>query len=201
MIIDSHSHSLSPLAVVNLPVGESPEPGFIYSAGIHPWNADKVDDTVREWFCRVVDLPEVVAIGECGIDAVCGVDLVRQTEVFRHMIEVSERIRKPMVIHCVRAWHQLFSLYNDVKPSQRWVIHGFRGKPELALRLLGCGFFLSYGSRFNAESLRITPDNRLLVESDEYSIYDSYAEIASVRGLTVAELESIVAENNLCVFS
>lgn len=200
MILDSHSHTLFSTAVVNLPVGESPEPGFRYSAGIHPWNVDDVDFSVWQWLEHVVNLPEVVAIGESGLDALCNADMGEQISVFCKMVEISEMVRKPLIIHCVRAWNNLFSVFKDMKPSQPWVIHGFRGKPELAMRLLGCGFYLSYGNRFNVESLRLTPDPRLLVESDEGSFDDTLAAVAAARGVTVAQLQDIVKENNLCVF-
>lgn len=200
MILDSHSHALSFPAVVNLPLGELPQPGFRYSAGIHPWNVGDIDSSVWQWIEHVVDLPEVVAIGESGLDALCGADMENQILVFGKMVEISERVRKPLIIHCVRAWNHLFSVYKDMKPSQPWIIHGFRGKPELARRLLGCGFYLSYGSRFNVESLCLTPDSHLLVESDEGSFNDSLAAVAAARGVTVSRLKDIVRENNLCVF-
>lgn len=200
MIVDSHSHKSSSFAIVNLREGESPMAEMHYSAGVHPWNADKCDAQVMDWLNRELRLPNVVAVGECGLDKLCNVDMDIQVAVFKKMVALSENFQKPVIIHCVRAWEELFSIYSECKPTQKWVIHGFRGKPELTLRLIKLGFYLSFGSRFNAESLRVTPLSRLLVESDEFSIDDSLNAVSSTLGLEPDALRQIVQKNNLCVF-
>ena len=48
-----------------------------------------------------------------------------------------------------------------------WIIHGFRGKPQLAQQLLNKGFYISLGEKFNPETVSIIPVDRLLFETDE----------------------------------
>ena len=47
-----------------------------------------------------------------------------------------------------------------------WIIHGFRGKPQLAEALIRQGFYLSLGERYNPMSAAVIPIDRLLAESD-----------------------------------
>jgi TatD DNase family protein len=75
-----------------------------------------------------------------------------------------------MIIHCVKAWQEIIALHKTLHPSVPWMIHGFQGKPELALSLLNQGFYLSYGAKFNPEALRVTPFYRLCIESDESAV-------------------------------
>jgi TatD DNase family protein len=86
----------------------------------------------------------------------------------------------------------LIAIRKKVLPSVPWVIHGFRGKPELARQLLELGFYLSYGEKFNVDSLRITPLEKLCTETDErkVSIEDICFRIAEVKGISVEELLS-----------
>lgn len=200
MIIDTHSHTPSDIAISNLKYFRFPDAGLYYSAGIHPWDADKIDDDIVRWLQEVVKLPQVVAIGECGLDAAVGVPMDLQSEVFRKMISMSYSLRKPLIVHCVRAWQLLIELYKTDKHHQPWIIHGFRGKPQLAEQLINQGFYLSYGKLFNPDSLRITPTCRLLIESDMGNITDTINAVCSTLHLTHADLKNIVAENNLRLF-
>jgi TatD DNase family protein len=89
-----------------------------------------------------------------------------QTNIFLHHVELSERLEKPLTIHCVRAFDRMLMLRKQLRPTQPWVIHGFRGKPELAQQLLAAGFDLSFGTLFNAESFNLCPPERRFTETD-----------------------------------
>ena len=75
--------------------------------------------------------------------------------------------------------------------------HGFRGNARVARQLLDAGFYLSYGQYFNPEAVRITPIDRLLVETDEspLPIEEICALVALNRGDDVAALAAAVASN------
>ena len=100
--------------------------------GIHPWQADKA--------FGVPDLSGKLAIGECGLDALRGPSLEVQEEVFRGQIALSERLGKPLIIHCVKALDRLLKVQKTPIPSQKWMFHGFRGKPQQLRSLLDAGF-------------------------------------------------------------
>ena len=83
-----------------------------------------------------------------------------------------------------------------------WIIHGFRGKPLVAYQLLQHDFYLSYGEKYNEESLRITSPERLFLETDEarISIETLYVRAAEIRGISVEELSQIIQANVKKVF-
>ena len=77
-------------------------------------------------------------------------------------------------------------------PSQKWIVHGFRGKPQLAGQLLKAGIDLSFGEKFNPESIQITPIERLFIETDESAmpIERIYEQIARIRGCKINDLNA-----------
>lgn len=135
------------------------------STGIHPWNTEKEPDW--DLLERVAAMPRIVAIGECGLDLLRGAPIDRQTDIFRRHIELSERMGKPMIIHCVKAWDVLLALKKKMKPRQKWGIHGYRGGPEQARQLTAHGIYLSLGEYFNQDTAAVIPRELLLAETDE----------------------------------
>lgn len=162
--------------------------------GIHPWRAD-------EAFVSP-DLAERIAIGECGLDGLRGPSMEVQEKVFLEQIALSEQHEKPLVIHCVKAIDRLLLLRRKQHPAMPWMFHGFRGKPQQLHSLLDAGFFVSFGFRFNEESLRLCPLERLMLETDEGErpIAELYNNVAEVRGIDVSSLCIAMAENYLAFF-
>lgn len=190
MVLDSHTHKSHPGAVVNIdPVSTPPRDLVLqddryYSVGIHPWNAGCYTRRDVGTLRRLAASPRVVAIGETGLDSVhvsyewvqkgktkevvqAHPDIERQMELLKLHIELSEELGKPLLLHVVKLYPEIIRLRNRLKPSQPWIIHGFRGKPGLAKDLLRYGFYLSYGEKFNEASVRRTPPGRMLAETDE----------------------------------
>ncbi|MDE6170722.1 MAG: TatD family hydrolase [Duncaniella sp.] len=192
-MIDNHTHTLSRNAVVNIdPAAMARKDmrllaGYLYSVGIHPWNTGLASCDDLRWLRALAVSPRVVAIGETGLDLVhtsyrwkwegdewtveqAEPDLDAQMEMLDYHIFLSEHLHKPLLLHIVKKFPDIMRLRNKLKPSQPWIIHGFRGKPGLAADLLRFGFYLSYGERFNPLSVAVTPRSRLLVETDESSL-------------------------------
>lgn len=177
--LDFHTHDLSAApgtAIVNLPLEWTVRPeafrpvaGGLYSAGIHPWwTADEALATaVYAGLERLLPHPQIVALGECGIDRLRGAEMARQAEWLRRQVVLAERYGLPVTLHCVRAFDVLLALHKRWRPTTRWTVHGFRGKPALARQLLDAGFDLSFGRRCNAESLALTPPDRRHRETDD----------------------------------
>lgn len=170
-IIDFHTHDLTASnAVISLDVHAvdkfvAEHPDCPISAGIHPWSSGcEIDFEILE---RVVSLPQVVAIGETGLDKLRGAGMARQIDLFRYHVRLSESLRKPLVIHCVKAWDILVRLKREVKPVCHWGIHGFRGNDVLACQLIKEGFFISLGEYFNNAVPAVLPPEMLLAETDE----------------------------------
>lgn len=180
ILLDAHTHRLSPAALVSRSPGEDMPSGFIYSVGIHPWHA------TRDAFTRLASLAgrtDVAAIGETGLDLLRGPALSVQQELLISHIDLSEQLRKPLVLHCVRAAHLLLALRKSRRPAMPWMIHAFRGKPQQARQFTDAGFYLSVGPRFNPEALSVIPTDRLLIETD-----DADTDIDTVCRLVAAAL-------------
>lgn len=154
------------------PDGNDPEGSFSSSPlirrsyGIHPWYISDVDAQMAE-LRNKAGLPEVVAIGEAGLDKVTGTALPLQEKVFIEQILLAEQLEKPLIIHCVKAWPELMQIKKRMNTRMPWIIHGFRGKGELATQLIRQGCFLSFGYYFNPEAVRAAWPERILAETDE----------------------------------
>lgn len=196
--IDIHTHNISEETAYAIFNSNGEPTTGCASVGIHPWD---VDDNWEERFRTIRELakaPDITAIGECGIDrAHSGSGLELQTEVFRAHITLSEELKKPLIIHCVKAVDNIISQYKECKPQQAWIIHGFRGKPQQAEQLTRAGLYLSLSEHFNAESAKIIPADRLFIESDESNtpIEMIYATIAAARECSIEELACQVSDN------
>ncbi|MDE6342826.1 MAG: TatD family hydrolase [Muribaculaceae bacterium] len=180
MIIDCHTHHPAPDAkavISTSPVGFRPSEGQAWSVGLHPWDLDlfcdssfRIKEEIWSELVMAAAAPGVVAIGECGIDMVRGGLLAAQMLAFRKQALLAERLRKPLVIHSVKAHDIIVGLKRDINPQMPWVIHGFRYKPSIAEMYLKEGCYLSFGEKFNTDSLLITPHDKLLAETDESAL-------------------------------
>ncbi len=167
-----------------------------FSCGIHPWYSDD-SDTQMAYLREISSNSRIIAIGETGLDKLKGPSFEVQTPVFKKHIEISETLGKPVVIHCVKAWEELLKVRKDTKPIQPWIIHGYRGKPDLTKILIKEGFYFSVGDNINVDSMQYIPIDRLFCETDEgeMSIYDVYLQAANSLNLDLVEFADAVKEN------
>ena len=176
---DFHTHRLDtppgtgivslPRPIVLHPEAWHPQVGGLYAAGIHPWwtaDADFQLDRYLSSLSHLLALPEVVQVGECGLDRLRGADLDTQCAVFAAQVALAEQHRLPLTLHVVRAFDVILRLHKQLRPTTQWTIHGFRGKPALARQLLDAGFDLSFGPKHNAASWAATPPDRRHCETD-----------------------------------
>ena len=180
MLLDLHTHLPAPRseAVISCTPEELPSdtdfPGQVYSVGLHPWKVGFTGMTEEELtsLTEAARREDVVAIGETGIDKAHhgAAPLFAQMNAFKAHIELSENIGKPLIIHCVKAHDIIIQMRKDLNPSQRWVIHGFRGKPSILMMLIEAGIDVSYGEKYNPESVAITPPDHIFAETDESTI-------------------------------
>lgn len=207
--IDIHTHQLvhvlGEAIVSSLPDAFFPQEGSWYSVGIHPWQLgsyDWMDATFRTYFESLVCHQQVLAIGEAGLDKLVSVPLDSQTDALRYQADVAESIGKPLVLHLVKATAELLALKRELSPRVPWIVHGFRGKAQLAQDLVRHGLYLSFGACYQEEALRQMPADRLFLETDESDvpISDLYERAALVRGVTCDELVETVSRNVQSVF-
>lgn len=197
--VDIHTHKIPSegIAIYNTEIGGIKEnilqdADKLFSAGIHPWHAAEATDEIFEQLVQCATRKEVVMIGECGLDKHSSATSGLQAMVFERQVQLSEKMCKPLIIHCVGCFNELFEIRKKLQPRQLWIIHGFRGKPELARQVLKSGCALSFGEHFNPESVRVTPTEKLFAETDESNlpIEEIYKRIAEAKMCSAQDLNA-----------
>ena len=110
-VADLHTHRLdSTDGIISVnPFFNAYDAAKHYSAGIHPWNAESAAEREINALYEAAARGEVVAIGECGLDRLRGWCLDYQIKIFREHISLSEALRKPLIVHCVRCTAELLA--------------------------------------------------------------------------------------------
>ena len=176
---DCHTHMLKPQGAgmwVNLPMevlaGETAldwREGVLYSAGIHPMHTGEWEPLLhrlRQW----LEEDRLAAVGECGLDKRSMHPMSEQMACLERQMQWANEWRKPLIVHCVRAWNELLEVHQKWPAEAVRIVHGFRGKPQLARQLLQAGWHLSFGWHYNVESLRLCPPERRHMETDEMEV-------------------------------
>ena len=196
-------------------------PFIVATIGVHPHDASKA---TPETFARLRDLaahPKVAAIGEIGLDYHYDFsprDV--QRSVFRTQLEIAAESAKPVVIHTRESWPDTMAL---LAPANHGILHCFTGDPQQAREALALGFHLAFGGVLtfpNAqavrEAARITPPDRLLLETDcpylaplphrgqrnePAFVVEVARRLAEVRGCTLDEIAAHTTRNfeRLCL--
>lgn len=119
------------------------------SLGLHPYYADQFSEDLIDRLQKKISLPEVVAVGEVGLDYV-KTDLAKEVQLrgLSRLLSACLEWDKPAVVHCRGAYEDLRSVLSQVygqkvKKSRFWgVIHCFSGTAEDALFCRDLGFAL-----------------------------------------------------------
>ena len=95
---------------------------------------------------------------------------------------MADDLAKPLIVHIVGAYDNLYDVQREVMRrnggrTPLWIIHGFRGRPELARQLLDHGMYISMGIRHNPTAIAVIPRDQLLAETDD----GPTANIADIR--------------------
>ena len=202
-ILDFHTHRLDAAqALISVsPRDFEPQPGLYYSLGYHPWLDPETltEDDFSLLEERTLH-PQVLAIGEAGLDTLRGGDLKLQEAVFAHHLRLAAQLHKPVVVHCVRTSQQILAIRRrEGLTAVPLAIHGMRGNEHVARAWLEDGCYLSYGARFNPAAVEVTPRDRLLIETDEAheTIQEVAAMIADVLNCSADEVMALTAANAL----
>ena len=172
------------------------EQEHLFSAGLHPWDVTEYFEDQLNVLEKLLANPQVLAVGECGFDALKGPSHELQERAFVRQVEFSEKYGKPMILHVVRDFDSVIRLRKQLKPTQKWLIHGFRGGPEQMNQLYAQGILVSFGLKHNPESLRAVPSDRLFLETDGAgSINQVMSDAATLRSATVESISSLITIN------
>jgi TatD DNase family protein len=202
-------------------------PQVYASVGVHPHDAAKVVPGTYLDLRALSAHSKVVAFGEIGLDYHYNFSSREiQREVFIEQLKLARAVGLPITIHTREAWDDTMSILREywmVTGKAEGVMHCFTGDPTQAREALGMGFHLSFGGVLtfkNAEnareSARITPDDRLLIETDApylapipyrgkrnepAMMVETAARLAEIRGTTPAGVAALTTANfeRLCL--
>jgi TatD DNase family protein len=149
-------------------------PGVYASVGVHPLDVKDEVETVAG-LCALAERPEVVAIGETGLDYYYSRDnTAAQQQSFRIHLQAAAQVRKPVIVHSRDAREDTLALIRESgDPEVGGVLHCFTESWDMARQALDLNYYISFSGIItfkNAADLREVvkqvPLDRLLVETD-----------------------------------
>jgi TatD DNase family protein len=144
------------------------------TVGVHPHDAAKATPGTFDQLAELAHHPKVLAIGEIGLDYHYDFSPREvQRSVFAAQLVLSAKAKKPIVIHTREAWDDTLAMMREHGLPHGGIMHCFTGGPGEAEQALQLGFHLSFGGILTfpkaddvRKSAALTPENRLLVETD-----------------------------------
>jgi len=141
--------------------------------GLHPWKLHSRSDTWKLQLKKWLEQSNA-AVGEIGIDH-WKLDKKdsEQEGIFLEQLDLAHELKRPAVIHCIRAWGRLYELLKSYAPNVPLQLHAYSGSAEEIRRFepLGCyfsfGFTVMHSAREKLRTaLKAVPPERLLLETD-----------------------------------
>jgi len=123
-------------------------PGVRAAVGFHPCDVRAERMAEMDQIEALASEPEVVAIGETGLDFHWPDNAPRevQEEFLRRHIEISRKTGKPLVLHHRGAGERVAELLEEAgPPAAGGTFHCFSGNLALAKRVVSIGFKLGVG--------------------------------------------------------
>ncbi len=187
--------------------------------GVHPHDASSLDDACFAELEQLAAHPEVVAVGEIGLDY----HYLRsprevQQAAFRRLIALARALRKPIVVHTREApADTLAILAEEGARDVGGIIHCFSEDRAFAERALDLDFDLSFSGIVTFKTARSihevaawAPADRILVETDSpylapvpfrgkpcepAHVVHTARRVAELRGVPFEELAERTTEN------
>ncbi len=186
------------------------EPNQFYSVGLHPWYITETNwESDLEQLEQILPNKKIIALGECGLDNLCGVEIKLQEKAFIAQLKLAEKYDLPVVVHCVRAYNELVRIVKNEKNETQIIVHGFQSKLSILKTLLIAGFHISVGAAVLqntkidwVETLKTVPDTSFFLETDDNDIPIEliYERLAQLKNISVDNLKEIIEENIEQVF-
>ncbi len=158
------------------------------AAGCHPHDADVMDDGAFAALTELVARPEVVAVGEIGLDFYRNLsERQKQIAVLLQQLDMAKDLEKPVAVHCRDAQDELLPIMEDwsrhaggamrqgrpLGARPLGVMHYYSGDAILAAYYAALGFMISIHTSITypksdqlREVARTLPLDVLVVETD-----------------------------------
>lgn len=209
--INIHSHSIckkNTTGIINLFAHQFSKElmieGQYYSIGLHPLHINgKTFSTFEKTISDNINNPQIIALGESGLDRRYSTDIQLQMTVLEKHSLISERNEMPVIIHCVRSYNDLISVRNSANARMPWILHAYYGNIQTTAQLLKHNIYFSFGKNLIhptdklIEVINLIPLDRVFFENDEDDLeietaYDNYSRIT---GTDISLLKNIIRNN------
>lgn len=206
MFFDAHTHHFSKKnAVVNVFYQDYEKIREVQfcSLALHPWHVGDIDKNLifePEKFAA----KNILAVGETGLDKVVSADFELQKGIFRQHIGIAKKIKKPLILHAVRAHAEILAMLRGEKFDMPFLFHGFNQNENIfnicrseknAYFSFGTALFHQKSNAANA--LQNLPPEKVLFETDDSSteIEQVYEKAAEILATDISILQKQTAEN------
>jgi len=177
--IDIHSHKKAReencFSVRNIHANFSAIPSDeLVSLGIHPWYI-KEETSEKELLLiqTAAANHNVVAIGECGLDKLSAVNFELQKNIFIAQLKIAEQVKKPVIIHCVKAFEELIRIKKGMNIHVPMIVHGYNNNGQILEQLIKNNFYISLGKALLVANSNASvviskiPIEKLFLETDD----------------------------------
>jgi TatD DNase family protein len=143
--------------------------------GLHPWFVRERSATWLEKLEKMLLETPSAAVGEIGLDhAIDSGDNEDQTSVFLDQLKLARKLRRPVSIHCRKAWGSMMEvLEKQCGTPDGGAVHSFSGPPDHVPWLEKLNVSISFSgsithdrNRRGRASLAAVSERFLLIETD-----------------------------------
>lgn len=198
-MIDIHSHNsdkVNYLKVFNYPLHGTCDFNFSskFSVGIHPWFLENYENQFAKQL-ELIQHPNCIAIGECGLDKVCNSPIELQKDIFIKQCNLAIESKKPLIIHCVKAHFDVIKILQEFG-IKKALFHGFNNKYTILEKILEANYSVSFGhaildDKSQATALiKLVPTGNWMLETDNSAINIEliYSKASELTGISLEEL-------------
>lgn len=180
-----------------------------YSLGLHPWHiesAPKIPEVEENLILSLEKHKNIIAIGEIGIDRKSSIDFETQCQYFETQLLLAQKLDKPAIIHCVRAYNDLINFKKKFNLNIPLIIHGYWSNISTTEQLIKHGFYLSLGEKslekHSTSNIRMIPLDKLFLETDDSAIAIStiYEKASKLFKISTTDLSHQIYRNFTDVF-
>jgi TatD DNase family protein len=181
-----------------------------YSAlGLHPWNLQSanLESSIKTIETHLLN-PNIIAIGECGIDRCIQTPIELQIDAFIAQWGLAEQYQKIVIIHQVKAYADFLKIFKMASPGVPMIFHGFNGNLDILKKLSPHPIYFSFGADILNSKSKATkiiseiPIEKLLLETDVWQgdIETIYQAAANLRHCSTEDLKNSIFKNYKRIF-
>ncbi|MFW5719016.1 MAG: TatD family hydrolase [Halanaerobium sp.] len=149
---------------------------FVYAAvGIHPHEADTVNEQSLAEIKSLTESSKVKAIGECGLDFYYDNSPREiQKDAFKKQLKLASDLKLPVVVHSREAAAETLEILDKAGDfAKKLIFHCYAYGPDEVEEIIKRDYYVAFGGliTFNSaqpirDALKKMPLNRILLETD-----------------------------------